>query len=88
MQNDRFERSFKSSRIVPGSAEENALKAMLRELKWKRLPLPGSYTVPMLPLADLLRWGHDVPNTTLRVLYDFDDEQTKLYLISVTRRVR
>jgi hypothetical protein len=39
----------------------------------------------MLPLADIVRWGRDIPRTTLRLVFDFNE--THIVLISVHRRL-
>jgi hypothetical protein len=81
----RFPSTFKSAGIRPGTFEARRLDETIGRLRVEELPGPDDYEVPMLPIAEVVRWGRDVPETTLRLVYDFDD--ARVVLISVHRRL-
>ena len=79
----RWPPSFKHVALHP--SERKPLWSAIGALRIaEHLPLPGDSGVACLPIAELVFSRHDIPGTSLQLIYDWTD--TTLLLVVLKRR--
>jgi hypothetical protein len=80
----RWAATYKHSKPSPDEAKR--ISEEIGRMRYRSLPLPGDVPVSLPPVMLETRYfSHPVPDTSLRLVYQFDDDERTLLVLSLHR---